>query len=150
MTLLINPIADPMQIGCYQNDRLLCQRYEEGKVSDIFLKTLVSLTETYAISRIFYVSGPGSYMAIKLTYIALATLAELRGIPFKGCSAFHLNGYRPIRAMGSLYFIKEKETIITQKIDEYVPQEFGMPEYLGNLECEPENTPLYILPAVQR
>jgi len=148
MTLLINSIAVPMQIGCYRDDRLLCERQLEGRASEALLSELEGLLEEYPITRILYASGPGSYMAIKLTYIALATLEALRGVPFFGCSAFELNGGRPIRAMGQLYFVKEKETIITQKFDEHVSQEFGVPNCLGDLAIESENTPLYILPAV--
>ncbi len=149
MTLLINPIAVPMQIGCYdEEDRQIEIRTLDGRASDVLLGTLEELMDGYSVTRIIYASGPGSYMAIKLTYITLATLEILRGIPFAGCSAFALNGGAPIRAMGSLYFVKEKETIISQKFDENVPQEFGLPLYLGDLELELENTPLYILPAV--
>jgi len=150
MTLVINSIAVPIQIGCYREEMLLCTHYLDGKASDVLLGKLEKLVAKYPIRNIIYASGPGSYMAIKLTYIALATLEVLHDISFAGCSAFSLNGNRPIRAMGHLYFVKEKETIITQKFDEYVTQEFGLPDYLGTLELEPENTPLYILPAVQR
>ena len=149
MTLLINPIAVPMQIGCYGDDgRQVCSRPIEGRASDVLLGALEALMEEFSVTRIIYVSGPGSYMAIKLTYIALATLEVLREIPFAGCSAFALNGGMPVRAMGSLYFVKEKETIITKKFDEHIPQEFGLPSYLGDCEPQPTNTPLYILPAV--
>jgi hypothetical protein len=148
MTLLINPIATPMQIGCYRENRLIDRRDVEGRASEVLIDALEELMEAYPIDRIIYASGPGSYMAIKLTYIALATLEALRKIPFFGCSAFALNGGRPIRAMGQLYFVKEKETIITQKFDEPVTQEFGLPNCLEPLPLEEENTPLYILPAV--
>ena len=148
MTLLINPIAVPMQIGCYEDNRRTGTRTFEGRASEVLLGALEDLMAEFAVERIIYASGPGSYMAIKLTYITLATLETLRGIPFAGCSAFALNGGAPIRAMGQLYFVKEKETIITKKFDEHVPQEFGLPDYLGDLEIESENTPLYILPAV--
>jgi hypothetical protein len=148
MTLLINPIATPMQIGCYRENRLVDWREVEGRASEVLVDTLEELMEAYSIEQIIYANGPGSYMAIKLTYIALATLEILRGIPFVGCSAFALNGGRPIRAMGQLYFVKEKETIITQKFDKPVTQEFGLPDCLERLPLEEENTPLYILPAV--
>ena len=150
MTLLINPVAVPMQIGCYEENARVCERHLEGKASDVLPGELKYLLEKYPIRRIIYAGGPGSYMAIKLTYIALATLQIVRGIPFAACSAFALNGNRPIRAMGLLYFVKEKETIITQKFDEHIPQEYSLPDDLGTLKLEPEHTPLYILPAVQR
>ncbi len=150
MTLLINPLSVPMQIGCYRHDRLAGTRVIRGRASEGLLEALEALIEAEPVTRIVYANGPGSHMATKLTYIALATLEVLRGIPFAGVSAFELNGGRPIRAMGSLYFVKEKETIITQKFDEHVTQEFGMPDRLGDRVLATENTPLYILPAVQR
>jgi len=148
MTLLINPIADPIRIGCYRADRLVCQRTLEGKISEALLPALEALLETYPVNEILYASGPGSNMGIKLTYITLATLSQVRGIPFDGVNAFDLNGGRPIRAMGKMYFVKEKETIITQKYDEPIPQAFSMPERLDRLPRRDDPTPLYILPAV--
>ncbi len=147
MTLLINPLSSPLQIGCYMDDKLICTEELEGKASDVLLATLEMLMDKYDIERIIYANGPGSYMAIKLTYITLKTIEILRGIPFDACSAFELNNGRPIKAMGKLYFVKEKETIITQKFDEAIKQEFGLPDYLGTLALERENTPLYIIPA---
>jgi len=148
MTLLINPIASPLQMGRYEGDRLVETVMLEGRASDVLLGALEEMLDAYDIKRIVYANGPGSYMAIKLTYVTLATLEIVRGIPFAACSAFALNDNRPIRAMGQLYFVKEKETIITQKIDENVPQEFGLPNTLGSLVFAQEKTPLYILPAV--
>jgi len=147
MTLLINSIAAPIQIGCYREGSLVGTRFLEGKASEVLPEALERLLDAYPIREILYANGPGSYMAIKLTYITLATLEQLRGIPFGAVSAFALNGGRPVRAMGALYFVKEKETIITQKFDETIPQEFGLPDCLERLEREAENTPLYILPA---
>jgi len=148
MTVLINPVASPTQIGCYENGKKICMEEIDGKVSDVLLQSLEDLMSRYDIEKFIYSSGPGSYMAIKLTYITLKTIQILRQIPFDACSAFELSGGKPIKAMGKLYFVKEKETIITQKFDDEVTQEFGMPDYLGDLALESENTPLYIIPAV--
>ncbi len=147
MTLLINPIAVPLQIGRYDADRLVETVMLEGRASDTLLGALEAILDRHSVERIIYANGPGSYLSVKLTYIALATLEIVLGIPFAACSAFALNGNRPIRAMGSLYFIKEKETIITQKIDENVPQDFELPGILDALTLAPERIPLYILPA---
>lgn len=87
-------------------------------------------------------------MAIKLTYIMLRTIEMIRKIPFDGVSAFALNGGKPIKAMGNLYFTKEKETIMTKKFDESVKQEFWLPDDLSALSLDKENKPCYILPAV--
>jgi hypothetical protein len=148
MTLLINPIAQPVQIGLYQDDRRIRSCVIEGQVSQTLLPKLMALMEEVSIEQIIYVNGPGSYMGIKLTYLMLRTLQIVRGISIGACSAFALNGGRPVRAMGRLYFVKEKETIITQKFDEPVPQAFGLPESLAAVPLEADIDPFYQLPAV--
>ncbi len=104
--------------------------------------------DQFPLSRIVYTRGPGSYMAIKLTYIILKTIEIVEDLPFYGCSAFAFNGHRPIKAMGNLYFVKEKETIITQKFDEVIPQKFALPLSLDTLSIDEVSTPDYVLPAV--
>ncbi|NKQ40505.1 MAG: hypothetical protein HF962_02935 [Sulfurovum sp.] len=146
--LLINSIAVPIQIGIYQNSILVKSLEIEGQTSDVLLETLEELLNKYEIKKIIYANGPGSYMAIKLTYIMLRTIEMVRRIDFVGVSAFELNRSKPIKAMGKLYFIKEKETIITQKFDEKVEQVFELPDNLVNVSFDDNNKPQYILPAV--
>lgn len=102
----------------------------------------------YDISKIIYTRGPGSYMAIKLSYIMLKTIEIVRGIPCFGCSGFALNEGEPIKAVGNLYFIKEKETIITKKYEQPVNTKFTLPQSIHDLELDEESTPEYVLPAV--
>ena len=104
--------------------------------------------DEYNISNIIYTRGPGSYMAIKLTYIMLKTIEITRDIPCFGCSGFALNGGQPIKAVGNLYFIKEKETIITKKYEQPVNAKFILPQSIHDLELDEESTPEYVLPAV--
>jgi len=104
--------------------------------------------DEYDISNIIYTRGPGSYMAIKLTYIMLKTIEITRGIPCLGCSGFTLNDGQPIKAVGNLYFIKEKETIITKKYEQPVHAKFTLPQSIHDLELDEESTPEYVLPAV--
>jgi len=87
-------------------------------------------------------------MAIKLTYITLRSLEILENIEFSSCDAFSLNGSNPIKAMGRLYFIKEKDTIIRKKFNEAVEQRFKLPSLLSEVTILSNNEPLYILPAV--
>jgi hypothetical protein len=87
-------------------------------------------------------------MSIKITYITLATLEIVDGIKFSACDAFCLNGNNPIKAMGKIYFIKEKENIITKKIDEAVEQRFYLPNSLEDIKILDDNRPMYILPAI--
>ena len=120
----------------------------EKKTSTILLPMIMEYLDSYDISKIIYTRGPGSYMAIKLTYIMLKTIEITRDIKCVGCSAFALNGGAPIKAIGNLYFIKEKETIITKKYEEPVNTCFVLPQSIQDLEIDEESTPEYILPAV--
>ena len=146
--VLIISIASPLLIGVYKNNKLIEKIESNQKTSEILLKLLVDLSLKYNYSKIIYTNGPGSYMAIKLTYITLRSLEILKGISFEGCNAFDLNKKKPIKAMGKLYFIKEKETIITKKFDEAVEQRFELPSMLSEVTILNDNKPLYILPAV--
>ncbi len=148
ITVLINPISSPIQIGVYENGLIVKKLELSGQTSEVLLKELEAVFEQYDVDRIIYANGPGSYMAIKLTYIMLKTIEMIRKIPFYGVSAFELNGSKPIKAMGKLYFTKEKETIMTQKFDEKFKQEFWLPDDIGSLYIEEDNRPLYLLPAV--
>jgi len=147
-TILIISIASPLLIGVYENDLLIKTISSEKKTSEILLPVIMECLEAYDISKIIYTRGPGSYMAIKLTYIMLKTIEITRNIPCFGCSGFTLNDNQPIKAIGNLYFIKEKETIITKKYEQPVKANFALPQSIHDLELDEESTPEYILPAV--
>ena len=146
--LLIIPIASPLLIGVYKDKELIETIESSGKTSEVLLKILTQLSLKYDYKDIIYTSGPGSYMAIKLTYITLRSLEILKDISFNACEAFELNGNKPIKAMGKLYFIKENNTIITKKFDEVLEQRFALPSMLSEVTLLDNNRPLYILPAV--
>jgi len=112
------------------------------------LLLLTEILRDYDISQIIYTRGPGSYMAIKLTYIMLKTVEIMRGIRCVGCSGFALNNRQPIKAIGNLYFIKEKETIMTKKFEQPVNVVFALPQSIHDLAIDEESTPEYCLPAV--
>ena len=147
-TLLIISISSPLLIGVYEDDGLIETISSELKTSEILLPTIVETLDKYNISKIIYTRGPGAYMAIKLTYIMLKTIEITHGIVCLGCSGFALNGNQPIKAMGNLYFIKEKETIMTKKYEQPVNAPFALPHSIHDLEIDEESTPEYILPAV--
>jgi len=147
-TLLIISIASPLLVGVYENGMLIDTYSRDKKTSDVLLPLLEEILERYPVGSIIYTRGPGSYMAIKLTYIMLKTIEIVRGIKVLGCSGFVLNEGKPIKAIGNLYFIKEKETIITKKFEEPVDASFALPQSIHDLEIDEESTPEYLLPAV--
>ncbi len=147
-SVVIISISSPLLIGVYR-DNLLIETIEKNeKTSDILLQVLMNIYSRYNYKKLIYTNGPGSYMAIKLTYITLRTLEIIKGIKIYACDAFSLNHKNPIKAMGKLYFIKEKDTIITKKFDEAVEQRFKLPSMLSEVTIFSNNEPLYILPAV--
>ncbi|HEC45570.1 MAG: hypothetical protein DRP19_06165 [Thermotogae bacterium] len=146
--LLIISISSPLLLGVYEDDTLIKTFSSDLKTSEILLPIITDVLNDYDISEIIYTRGPGSYMAIKLTYIMLKTIEIMRDIKCVGCSGFALNNNQPIKAIGNLYFIKEKETIITKKFEQPVNVVFALPQSIQDLEIDEESTPEYILPAV--
>jgi len=146
--LLIISISSPLLLGVYENSSLIKTFSSDLKTSEILLPLIKDILEEYDISEIIYTRGPGSYMSIKLTYIILKTIEIMRDIKCTGCSGFTLNDNQPIKAIGNLYFIKEKETIITKKFEQPVNVVFALPQSIQDLEIDEESTPEYILPAV--
>ena len=132
----------------YEDDILIKTFSSEKKTSEILLPLIMDVLHDYKISEMIYTRGPGSYMAIKLTYIMLKTIEIMSDIKCVGCSGFSLNDNQPIKAIGNLYFIKEKETIITKKFEQPVNVVFTLPQSIQDLEIDEESTPEYILPAV--
>ena len=132
----------------YEDDILIKTFSSEKKTSEILLPLIMDVLNEYDISEMIYTRGPGSYMAIKLTYIMLKTIEIMRDIKCVGCSGFALNDGQPIKAIGNLYFIKEKETIITKKFEQPVHVVFTLPQSIQDLEIDEESTPEYSLPAV--
>ncbi|SFV69305.1 TsaB protein, required for threonylcarbamoyladenosine (t(6)A) formation in tRNA [hydrothermal vent metagenome] len=147
-TLLIVSISSPLLLGVYEEGKLVKRFSSSMKSSEILLPLIMEILEDYSISKIIYTKGPGSYMAIKLTYVMLKTIEIIRDIPCYGCSGFALNGEKPIKAIGNLYFIKEKETIMTKKYEQPVNAPFALPQSIHDLKIDEESTPEYCLPAV--
>lgn len=137
-----------MLIGVYKDCEYVETLSSPKKTSEVLLELLMECFNRYTIDKIIYTRGPGSYMAIKLTYIILKTVEILKDIPCFGCSGFAVNNAQPIKAIGNLYFIKEKETIITKKFEEPVVECFSLPKSIHDLEIDEESTPNYQLPAV--
>jgi len=137
-----------MLVGLYEDDTLIETMCTEKKTSEILLPIIMEFLDKYDVGQIIYTRGPGSYMAIKLTYIMLQTIEITRGIKCFGCSGFALNDNQPIKAIGNLYFIKEKETIITKKYEQPPIVKFTLSQSIQDLEIDEESTPDYVLPAV--
>ena len=146
--IVVISLSSPLLVGVYLDDILIKSTSSNKKTSEALVSILKEILDEYDIKEIIYANGPGSYMAIKLTYIILQTINIIKDIPVKASSAFEFNNNKPIKAMGNLYFIKEKETIITKKFTETITMEYTLLQSIKDLSLEENNQPDYRLPAV--
>ncbi|EAJ0348305.1 tRNA threonylcarbamoyladenosine biosynthesis protein TsaB [Campylobacter lari] len=144
--MLLNAIAKPLMLGIYENDLLLNTIESDLKVSEVLPKILQELLSQYEFEKLIYVHGPGSYMGIKISYVSFETLAIVKNIPLKAISAFELNNNTPIPANKHLCFVKKDNgEIILEKTQ---AGSFFMPQSLKGLNLSKENTPFYVLDAI--
>ncbi len=87
-------------------------------------------------------------MATKITYVLLKTINILKDIPIYSTVGFELNRGKPIKALGKLYFVKEKENIITRKFSESIEEKFFMPKKLDSIKISRDIEPNYLISAV--
>ena len=135
-------------IGFYKDKKLVEVKEYDGLTSDILLPTLKDILNRHSVEKIIYTSGPGSHMATKIAFVLLKTLNIIKDIPIFAISAFDLNGNKPIKALGKLYFIKEKETIITKRFDKNIDSSFYMPDSLEDINILKDIEPNYQIAAV--
>ena len=142
-------MTPPLRIGIYHDKQLIQQYQQEGKTSDLLPKIFEEILQTYHIENLYYAKGPGSFMAIKVTYIFLRTLSITQNIPLFATEGFTFNDNQPIKATGALYFLKKDGKILTKKIDVPNPQsDFILPQTLEPTLFTKDVEPLYVLPAV--
>jgi len=147
--VLVISLTPPLQIGLY-HDKMLIQSYaSHDKTSDALPKLFDEILQKYALNALYFAKGPGSFMAIKVTYIFLRTLSITKNIPLFATEGFTFNDNHPIKATGALYFMKKDGKILTKKIDAPCErQDFILPQTLEPTHFSSDSEPLYVLPAV--
>lgn len=145
--VLIN-LASPIQVGIYENKKLIETIKSEEKSSDILPELFKEILEKYEVQNLFYTNGPGSFMAIKVAYIFLKSLSILKNIPLYAVDAFYFNNNTPIKAIGKLFFVKISSEIVTQKITEVPKSDFMLPAELCYEDFSNNTAPLYGIGAV--
>lgn len=145
MTLLLNALASPVNLGLYKDDVLLKIYESDEKASEFLPKILDEILREFTLSRLIYANGPGSYMGIKISFLALKTLSIVKEIPLFAVSAFELNGFKPIRANNNFCFILQNGEISLQKAE---AGKFTLPKSLKKLNLSENNEPFYFLDAV--
>ncbi|RXJ87434.1 hypothetical protein [Arcobacter sp. CECT 8985] len=149
--IFVITISNPLLIGIYKDKKLIKQIKQEGKTSDALPILFESLLKEYKnISGLYFINAPGSYMAIKVSYIFLKTLSISKNIPLYASNGFNFNKNSPIKALGKKYFIKQNDTIKVDFLDNDIKiHDFKLPDNLDIKLFDENNTlPEYNLPAV--
>jgi tRNA A37 threonylcarbamoyladenosine modification protein TsaB len=151
--VLVISIAKPMLIGIYQDNLLINSIAKEGKTSDILPLLFDKILLKYTVDEIYYVNGPGSYMAIKIAYVFLKTISIINKIDFYAVSGFDFNNNSPIKALGKKYFFRENnklndDKIIIDFLNDIELEDFCLPEKFENIKYSKDTLPNYNLPAV--
>ncbi len=141
-------LSSPLKIGIYKDDKLIKEYVKTEQTSEILPVIFAQILQTYKIKTLFFANGPGSFMAIKVSYIFLRTLSISLGIKLLGVDGFEFNNNRPIRAMRKVYFMKKDGKIETEIMNQDIEQKFELPEYLDKSVFMKNCEPLYVLPAV--
>lgn len=141
-------LSSPLHVGIYENNCLIKEYESLGQTSEVLPILLKEILQQYHCQGLFFAKGPGSFMAIKITYIFLKTLSISLGIPLYASDGFAFNKSRPIKAMRNLYFIKEQDCIVTTILDRDIEQVFCLPKDLNEIAFDENTDPLYVLPAV--
>jgi len=146
--VLLIALTSPIQIGIYENNKLIETVKSESKSSDVLPLLYKDILENYHVEKLLYANGPGSFMAIKVAYIFLKSLSILKKIPLYATDAFIFNENEPIKAIGKLYFVKIHSEIKTQKMDRVNSMEFKLPDMLVYNEFSSNTAPFYNIGAV--
>ena len=146
--ILLIALSSPIQIGIYENSKLIETISSTQKSSDILASIYKDIFDKYSVEKLFYANGPGSFMAIKVAYIFLKSVSILKNIPLFATDAFSFNGNSPIKAIGKLSFVKVGSEIKTQRLEIAPSMEFKLPDVLDYSEFNTAATPLYGIGAV--
>jgi tRNA A37 threonylcarbamoyladenosine modification protein TsaB len=148
--IVVISLTSPLLIGIYENGKLIESYASDEKSSEILPLLMQEILTHYRPKALYFARGPGSFMAIKVTYLFLRTLSISLDIPLLATDGFAFNRNSPIKAAGSLYFSKENGKITTQKIDieKVTIHPFALPQRLDHAIFSDESEPLYVLPAV--
>jgi tRNA A37 threonylcarbamoyladenosine modification protein TsaB len=146
--VLLIALTSPIKIGIYEEGQLIESLESEERSSDVLPILFKKILVDYSVAKLIYANGPGSFMAIKVSYIFLKSLSILKKIPLFATSAFNFNENTPIKAIGKLHFVKVASEIKTLKLETAPEVKFTLPTQLDYSEFTTNATPLYIIGAV--
>jgi len=135
-------------LGLYKNKKLFKTYKSIEKTSDILPKLFKEIEDIYDINALYYAKGPGSFMAIKVSYVFLKSYSIAKNIDFLAVDGFYFNHNSPIKALGKTYFIKEGNNITFDTITPKKDGDFSLPNILDDKCFSHDTLPLYVLPAI--
>jgi hypothetical protein len=149
VSVLVVSLSSPFLVGVYEDKKLIKSFCSSEKTSDELPKIFDEIFSGFDVKELFFARGPGSFMAIKVTYIFLKTLSITKQIPIYATDGFYFNDNSPIKAVGSRYFMKKDDIITTEILkDNKEIKSFELPTVLDKTIFSAEIEPLYVLPAV--
>jgi hypothetical protein len=147
--VLVITISNPLLIGIYEDKKLIKEIKLDGLTSDVLPILFQDLLKKFDIKKIAYVNTPGSFMSIKIAYIFLKTLCQIKNIEFLAVSGFIFNQNSPIKALGKKYFINDNGSIKVDFLPEFCKiQDFKLTKSIENIKFSQDTLPIYNLPAV--
>ena len=135
-------------MGIYENNQLIKEYITKEHTSEVLPRIFQEILKSFTCKRVFFAKGPGSFMAIKITYIFLRTLAITKCIELFASDGFNFNDNKPIKAMRKMYFTKKDDKITTEFFEDELICEFVLPKTIKIENFTQDIEPLYILPAV--
>ncbi len=145
---LVIALTSPILVGIYKDGDLVEEIRSEGMSSDVLAELFDSLLQRYTFSTLIYAKGPGSFMGIKVTYLFLKTLSITKKIPLLATDAFFFNQNSPIKAVGKLYFVKNRTTIELEPLVSPEVMAFTLPKKIDLKKFDSDNLPYYGIDAV--
>jgi len=146
--IVVISLSAPLQLGIYQNNKLIKEMVTDKHTSEALPLLFRDIFDEFLCKRVFFARGPGSFMAIKITYIFLRTLGITKNIELFATDGFYFNNNEPIKAMRKMYFVKKDDKIETQFFEEEQTSKFVLPKTIKIENFTKDIEPLYILPAV--
>jgi hypothetical protein len=115
--LYINPLFEEIHFLIFKWENTIKKTLQKNlSTASTFPKILVDLVDTYDISEVFCVTGPGPFTLMRVVTLAINAMTYTRTIQIKSCHFFELiaSGNIPIiEANPKEYLIKDNGTTMS-------------------------------------
>jgi hypothetical protein len=146
--VLVVALSSPLLVGVYADDELIKTYETSSPASESLPKIFGSILRDYAPAELFYANGPGSFMAIKASFVYLRTLSIALDIPLMAADGFAFNANSPIKSLGNQWFFKQQDGIVLGTNPDNATKPFALPSHLERAIFSHDNAPFYVLGAI--